>query len=231
MSKAYIVLGLSEFAYSTAVQLARSGEQVVVVDRNEALIQRIADDVTRAVCADVEDTEVLEELGIQDFDVAIIGMARHFDVSVLLVHYLKRIGVPHIIAQVNSDAAAEAIKVVGATEAVFPERDSARRIANSLLFPGLLDRIDVAEDSVIVEIATPARFVGKTIKDLDIRRKFHVYVIGIKRCSPKDGKCRTIVAPPPDTAFTAGDTMLVLGKRKSVNSFVTAVESFNAPAT
>ncbi|MFA4985128.1 MAG: TrkA family potassium uptake protein [Candidatus Brocadiia bacterium] len=225
----YIFFGLSEFAFRAAIQLAKAGHNVVAVDESESIIQKIADSISHAVVANALDFEVMDELGVREFDVAVIGLARHLDVTVLLVSHLQNIGLKEIIAQVNSEAAAEAIKKVGATEAVFPEAESAKRLANYLLYPGLLERFEISDDSAIVEVTVPSVFVGKDLKNLDIRRKYHVHVIGIKRMSAKDKKTRTIVGPSADTEFEEGDTMLVGGKTASVNTFAREMEEKQAP--
>lgn len=220
MAKFFCVLGLDSFGSNCATSLFRLEKEVLVIDRDPNVIQRIAKNTTKAVCADVREQEVLTSLGVPEADVAIIGMRRHFDVTVLAVHYLHQCGVKKIVAHVDTDEKAKAIKMVGATDVVFPERDAALRLSKSIAIPGLVEQINVSEEVEIVEVLCPPDFVGKTLIDIEVRQKYNVHIIGVKHAPDANSKQGyTMVAPPPTLAFKEGDKMLALGKSNSLAKF------------
>jgi len=220
MSYTYAVLGLGTFGYQMAVRLQQGGAQVLAVDLNEAVVQRISAHVTKAMCADVSSEEALRNLGVHEADGVIIGMPDHFDVAVLITHHLKEAGVPKILVQVESEAEAGAITVVGATMAILPERDIAYRIAAQLLTPDIADQIPLGEDVSIIEVACPDEWANKTLLELDVRKKHQVYIIGLKRQTGKTSQpVRFEILPPPDQPLKRGDILLVLGKSERLVSF------------
>ena len=223
MASSYCILGLSTFSARAAAALSRSGAQVLVIDHDEAVIQKISGQVAKAVCADVLDREVLNSLHVPDYDVVIVGLRHDFGVAVLAVDYLRKAGIKRIVVQVDSDEEAQAISVVGATDVIFPERDAADRLAKALTVPGLLEQVGLSEDAGIVEVKTPPSFVGKSLIELGIRERYHVHVIGIKSTPAPGGKSRTLIAPPPDVKLRPQDVMLVLGNVKNLTAFTAAI--------
>lgn len=203
-----------------ATGLFNAGVDVLAIDRDEHLIQKIADHVTRAVRADALDEETLEHLGVFEVDAVVIGFRSSFDVAVLLTMMLRKKGEGiHIIAQVDTDEKAEALRQVGVDVTVFPESDIADRLVKRLMTPNLVEHMELAPDVAVVEMAVPDRFLGKSLADLDIRAKHELYVIGVVQ--PSDGvKGKNVhVAPPADTVFREGEVLLLLGKIESLNRF------------
>ena len=218
--RSYAVLGLSKFGYRVATGLFDSGVDVIAIDRDDHLIQKIADHVTRAVRADAMDEETLEHLGVFDVDAVVIGFRSSFDTAVLLTMMVrKKNDRIHIIAQVDTDEKAEALQQVGGNVTVFPERDIADRLVKRLMTPDLVEHMELAPDVAVVEMAVPTEFLGKSLADLGIRAKHGVHVIGIVR--PGDGakEKKVVVAPPADTFFHQGEVLLLLGKIENLNSF------------
>jgi trk system potassium uptake protein TrkA len=210
-------LGLSTFCKQVAVSLEELGKKVIAVDVSEQRVNQIRDSVTKAIAADLRDRDILDEIGVLDCTTAIIGLPDHFDIGVLLVHYLKTHGVPEIIVQVNTDDQEAAIKVVGATRTVFPERDSAAQLVRAITLPGLLDRIDITQDAAIVELNCPAEYVGRSLKGLDLRKKYNVHVVGLIR--HQGGQPQTIVAPPAEEPLQEEDVLMVLGTTSRIRNF------------
>jgi len=216
----FAVLGLSKFGFRTAVSLFNLGAKVVAVDRNESLVQKISTNVTKAVCADVLDKEILEYVGVPYVSVAIIGLRHAFDVAVLLVNYLKRhTNVERIVAQVDTDEKAEALRILGVDTVVFPEKDIADRVVKQLTMPDLVEHISISPEATIIEVPCPDSFVGRSLTELEIRNRYNIYVIGIKRYFPERIEPEVMIAPGPDTRFQAGDTMLLLGSTKNLIVF------------
>ncbi len=217
-------LGLSTFCARVAMGLEAAGTKVIAVDVSETRVNAIRDSVTKAFCADLRDRDVLGELGVNDCDTAVVGLPDHFDIGVLLVHYLRTHGVQEIIVQVNTEDQAAAIEVVGATKTVFPERVAAEQLVRGLTLPGLIDRIDVTEDAAIVEVDCPEEFVGRSLKGLDLRRKYNVHVVGLIRSMEGKTKPQTILAPPAEEPLVAGDVLMVLATTGRLRNFALQID-------
>lgn len=222
----FAVLGLSKFGFRTAVSLFNLGAKVVAVDRNENLVQKISTSVTKAVCADVLDREILEYIGVPYVNVAIIGLRHAFDVAVLLVNYLKRhTKVERIVAQVDTDEKLEALRILGVDTVVFPEKDIADRVVKQLTMPNLVEHISISPEATIIEVSCPDKFVGRSLTELEIRTRYNVYVIGIKRYSTQSTEPEVMIAPGPETRFQPGDTMLLLGSTENLIVFTQNMEN------
>jgi len=229
MARSYAVLGLSTFGYQMAVNLKKEGAQVLVIDADDNVIQKISDYVTKAVVADLSNEKTLKTLGVFDVDAAIISMPDHFDITVLVTHELKREGVGEILAQVESDAQAGALEAVGATRIVFPERDIAERTVRELSSPTLADRIPLGRDVSIIEVPCPQKWERKSLIELRLRTRFHVYVIGVKTMTGEDRGAEKIdILPVPDHPLRAGNILLVLGRTDHLEKFKKTVSSNNA---
>ena len=224
--KSFAVLGLSKFGYRVATGLFRAGVDVIAIDRDDHVIQKIADQVTRSVQADAIDEGALEHLGVFDVDVVVIGFRSSFDAAVLLTMMLrKRRADIHIIAQVDTDEKAEALRQVGGDVTVFPESDIADRVVRRLMTSDLIEHIEVAPDVAVVEMPVPASFLGKSLADLDIRVKHELHVIGVVRPDDEGQGKDVIVVPPADTVFHEGEVLLLLGKIEKLNRFTTRYQN------
>ena len=220
----FAVLGLSEFGFRTATGLFGRGAAVIAIDQNEQVVQRAASLTTKAVCADALDLEVMEHLGVFEVDTVVIGLRKSFEATVLLAHHMNSsTSVKRVIAQVDSEQKAEALRRLGVDDIILPERDSADRLVRQLTLPNLIDRIPLTPTTAVFEVRSPASFVGRTIKDLEIRKQHGVYVVGIQRPSAKDGEIETLIAPAPSTVFEAQDTLLVLGQSEALERFAAAI--------
>jgi trk system potassium uptake protein TrkA len=224
MARSYAVLGLSTFGYQMAVNLTREGAQVLVIDEDENVIQRISDYVAKAVVADLSNERTLQTLGVFEVDAAIVSMPDHFDITVLVTHCLQREGVEEILAQVESEAQAGALRAVGATRVIFPERDIAERTVRELISPTIADRIPLGKDVSIIELPCPDEWNRKTLVELRLRTRFHIYVIGIKKeTGDEDTREKIDILPVPDHPLRAGDTLLVLGRTDHLEKFKEAL--------
>lgn len=218
--QSFLVAGLGRFGGQIALQLAQEGGTVLAIDIDPDKVESIKDQVARAVCLDAANTEAMQSVGAFDLDVAIIAFPGRFDKSVLVTHALKRHGLHHIIVRVTTNEEAAAIMAVGATEVVFPERDIAHHMANRLLNPELADQIPLTEHFAVLEIPCPEAFVGKTLEELHLRRKFGLTLIALKTMPEdplEDGKIT--LAPNSDEPLTAGKHLLLLGDRKRLKWF------------
>jgi trk system potassium uptake protein TrkA len=216
----FAVVGLSRFGFRVATGLFSAGVDVLAIDRDDNIIQKIADRVTMAVRTDALDEETLEHLGVFEVDAVIFGFRNSFDAAVLLTMMLRKKNEEiEIIAQVDTDEKAEALRQVGVDVTVFPERDIADRLVKRLMTPDLVEHMDLAPDVAVVEMAVPSSFIGKSLAELDIRARHEVHVIGIVEPGAGLPERKVLVAPPAKTVFRDGQILLLLGKIANLNLF------------
>ncbi len=212
MAKSFAVLGLGRFGREMALQLARGGGEVLVVDNAQKDVDEIADRVTRAVCADVRDRDALQELGVAECDEVILSVGSDLAVSVLTVMNLKALGVKHLICKAYDEVYREVLLKLGADRVVIPEQESAVRTAARLLSPRIRDYIQLTEDFSIEEISVPANWIGKTLGGLSIRNRYGVNVIAIRRGE------KVMASPGAEERIAEGDMLLVLGEEKDLTN-------------
>ena len=214
------MVGLSRFGFRVATGLFSAGVDVLAIDRDDSIVQKIADRVTRAVRTDALDEDTLEHLGVFEVDSVVIGFRNSFDAAVLLTMMLRKKNQDiDIIAQVDTDDKAEALRQVGVDVTVFPERDIADRLVKRLLTPDLVEHMELAPDIAVVEMAAPNTFIGKSLAELDIRAQHEVYVIGIVEPGERPRDKKVVVAPPATTVFREGEVLLLLGKIANLSRF------------
>ena len=210
--KSYVVIGLGRFGQTLARQLCMLGAEVLAMDVNNDLVQQVADDVTHAVVGDAQDKEVLRALGVRDFDCAIVAIGSDLAASVLTVMNLQELEVPYIICKAHDDTHRRVLEKLGVPRVVIPEQENAARLARSLNSHNVLDYIELSEDYGILEIPAPKSWIGKTLKELNIRAKMGVNIIAVE-----SGR-QTNVSPSADYRIQAGDIMVVLGDNYSLEA-------------
>lgn len=205
MKKQFIVLGLGSFGASVAVTLQRLGCDVVAVDQDMERVSEIAEDVTYAMQADIGNPELLQSLGSRNFDGIVVASSEHLESSILATLAAKEAGIPYVLCKANNRRYAEVLRKVGADAIVFPEEEMGKKIAKNLMSANLADWIALSPDYSIVEVATPDRWVGKSLKELDVRKAHEVNVVGIKEGD------RIEITPDPDMPLRAGMILMVIG--------------------
>lgn len=203
--KSFIVVGLGRFGTALAVELAKLGNEVLAVDSRPERVQALADHVTRSVTGDARDPEVLAALGARNFDCAVVALAEDVGESALITMNLKELGVKRVVSKANSAVHRKVLERIGADLVVFPEQEMALSLAHSLVNGDTLNFIDLSDEYSIVERRVPAAWVDKSIIDLDIRAKYHITVMAVRRSGVMN------IAPGRDFVFQEGDTMVVLG--------------------
>ena len=205
--KSYVVIGLGRFGAELATRLYACGEEVMVIDTNEQLIDKIADRVTRAVAADARDADVLKKLGVENFDRAIVAVGSDLAASALITMHLKSLNVPYIMCKAHDDTYKSILEKLGADKVVIPEREVADKLALGLTHAGVMEYIELSQEFGIVEMEPIPAWVGKTIRELELRNTYGVNVIAVR--SQED----TIKIPPDiDTPIPADVVMVMLGK-------------------
>jgi trk system potassium uptake protein TrkA len=210
--KRVVVIGLGIFGFNIAKDLYENGFEVVAIDKNKEVIQKIRGFSTKAVLADGSDREVIESLGIHPDDVVIISFGEDLAASTLITLHLKEMKVKNIIVKAPNEDHKHVLEKVGATEVVIPERAMADKVAKSLISPNVLDYIPLSEDYTISELIPPTSFFGKTIGELHLRSKYHIEVIAIREMLPE----RLTMVPRADFVIKDSDVLVVIGKEKDI---------------
>jgi trk system potassium uptake protein TrkA len=203
----FCVIGLGRFGRTVALSLTNEGHEVLAIDSNEKNVHSIEKYVAGTAIADSTAPGVLYNLGIQNFDCVVVCIGQDLQASVVTTLLCKKLGVKLIVARASTDEQKEILEKVGADVVVFPEDYTAHKVAKMLSNPSMNDIIHLTEKFKIVEMATPDNWNDKSIMELDIRKKYHISVIVIKRQD-------YIIYPEPETELKKGDVMIVAGERK-----------------
>ncbi len=220
--KRFAVIGLGRFGKKLAIALAMSGAEVIAIDKDREEIELIRDQVSHAVRLDSTDEEALKAQGVDKVDIAIIGIGQGtgqgFESAILTVVNLRQMGVKEIFARAEDPIAGEVFSKVGATDVIYPEIESAQRWAYKLIAPQIGEKIDFAPGYSLARIKAPASFDGKTVMDLQLRQKYNVNLVAIKRDehskakkSEKSEKGGIINVPMPNTVIYKDDILMVAG--------------------
>ena len=207
-----VVIGLGIFGFNIAKDLYENGLEVIAIDKNKEVIQKIKDFSTKAILADGTDKEVMESIGIQPDDVVIISFGEDLASSTLITLHLKELKVKHIIVKAPNEDHKHVLEKVGANEVIIPEREMADKVAKSLIAPNILDYIPLSAEYTISEIVPPTHFMGKTIGEIHLRSKYHVEVIAVREILPE----RLTMVPRADFVIKDSDVLVVIGKEKDV---------------
>ena len=207
-----VVIGLGIFGFNIAKDLFENGFEVVAIDKNKEIIQKIRDFSTKAILADGTDKEVMESIGIQEDDVVIISFGEDLAASTLITLHLKEMKVKNIIVKAPNADYKRVLERVGATEVIIPEREMADKVAKSLISPNVLDYIPLSNEYTICEIVPPSSFMGKSIAELHLRSKYHVEVIAVREMVPE----RLTMMPRADFVIKDSDALVVMGKEGAI---------------
>lgn len=197
-----------------ALTLSELGHDVIGVDGDESRVAEMADVITAALQLDATDEKALRAAGIQDVDVAVVSIGENIESSLLVVMQLRELGVKTIVAKAVTPLHGRILEKLGVSRVIFPEREMAIRVAHSLVMPSALDYIELSRDFSIVEVPAPDAFVGRTLKQLELRPRLGLTLIAIKRRSGDSGAVVTNIAPAADETIQRGDTLALLGSNE-----------------
>lgn len=208
--KTMLVIGLGRFGRQLALTLTELGNEVFAMDSDEKLVEQISNDVERAQIGDCTDERVLRSIGINDFDCCFVCIGEDFQPSLEITAGLKELGAKKIVAKTDSERHARLLLKIGADEIIYPERDMARRAAMKYTASNALDYFELTPEYAIFELSTPMSWVGKTIVELNIRSKYNINIIAVKR----DGVVVPITSG--DFIFREGQSLLIAGEKKNI---------------
>jgi len=222
----FAVIGLGRFGFSVAKTLSEKGHQVLGIDIDEDRVQDLSEIATQAICADATDEKALKAIGLDNIDVAVIGMGDNKEASILTTLILKEMGIKDIVAKAVSEDHRKVLQRVGATKVVAPEKDMGIRVAKSLVSPTVIEHIELSEDSSIAELITPAEYINKKLHDIDIRKRYGLNIIAIKKkmkIVSKDGEVKEEqkinVSPEPDDTIRKEDILIVVCTYEHIEEF------------
>ncbi len=214
INKTYAVFGLGRYGLAVAKELVANGAEVIAVDRDPRKVENAVGLFPICKCADVADPDVIKQLEISSVDTVIIAMAEKLEASVLAITHCKDAGVKEIIVKCANEMHMKIYTKVGASKVVFPEMESGSRLAKNLLSSGFIDVAEISDDISIVEIEVPNKWNGKTLRDIDIRKKHSLNVIALI----KGGLTQLI--SDPDVVLDCDTKLVVIANKKDIEKFV-----------
>lgn len=213
VKKEFAVIGLGRFGGSICRALAEQGMEVLAIDSDEDLVNEFSAIASHAVAANSTDENVLKSLGLRNFDHVIVAIGDDIKSSILTTLILIELGVKNITVKAQDDYHEKVLRKIGANHVVHPERDMGRRIANNISSNNVLDYLELSEEHSIVEIVANGKLSGHSIIDLDIRAKYGINIVAIKR-----GK-NIIVSPQANEVIQEDDVLIVIGADVDISSF------------
>ena len=210
--KQFVVIGLGRFGFSLAKTLYELGHDVLGIDNDEEIVQSVAESITHAVKADATDENALKALGVRNFDVAVVSIGNDIQSSILITLILKEMGIKYVVAKANSELHGRVLKKIGADRIVFPERDMGIRVAHNLTLSNILDYIELSPEYSIIEISALPAWYDKSLRQLNMRTKYGLNVIAIKRNG------NIIISPNGDDMILRGDILAVVGHKDDIEN-------------
>ena len=208
--KSILVIGLGRFGYHFALKSSPLGNDVLVADIDDELVERYSNDFEDSRICDCSDENVIRSLGVSNFDYCIVAVGTNFQAAMEITALLKEFGAKCVIAKAGSTRHAGLLKKIGADQVIYPERDIAEKTAIRLNVKNIFDYIELTEDYAVYEIPVPESWLGKTVGEVDVRRKYSVNIIAVKR----DGKLDTELTA--DYTFLEGEHLVVIGRADRV---------------
>ncbi len=211
--KEFAVIGLGRFGKTVATSLASSGAQVLVLDQDENALQEVSDAVTHTIRGEATSASTINQLGLGNYDAAVIAMSSNLESNVMATILVKEAGVPFIVVKAKTELEGRVLKKVGADKVIYPEKETGMRLANHLMHDNYFEAVELSEEYSIVDVDIPQDWIGKSLKTLNIRAKYGVNVIGVK------GSSELNINPAPDDVLKEDDVLIMLGRNNLLNKF------------
>lgn len=208
--KSYAVIGLGRFGGRIAKRLHENGDYVIAIDNDEELVAQLADDVTKAVILDAKNKNELKKLGVPECDCVVVAVGDNLANSVLITMNVKSLGVDEIICKAHDETHKEILEKLGASKVIIPEYDIAEKTARLLSTPNVIDFIEFSDECGIIKITPPKTWIGRTIRELNIRNKHQVSLLSVT----ENGKVK--VSVPAEYVIKEGETLTLIGEYKAL---------------
>jgi trk system potassium uptake protein TrkA len=212
------IIGLSSFGYYLCETLNEYGFNIMAIDMKEELVNQVKSFVRKAVIGDARDKKFLMQLGIQDFDTVIISVGSRMDTSILITLFMKELKINEIIAKAINEDHAKILEKIGATRIIFPERDMGVRMAHTIASPNFLEFIPLTEGFSLIEVSPMKEWLGKKLKEIDLRKKFKVQITMIREIVPS-----RVVIPDGEFVFKDSDILYIIGENESIHKLEESV--------
>lgn len=212
------IIGLSSFGYYLCEALYNYGFNIMAIDTDESVVQKVKPFVRKAVIGDARDKTFLIQLGIEDFDTVIISVGSKMDTSILITLYMKELKINEIIAKANNEDHAKILEKIGATRIIFPEKDMGIRMARTIASPDFLDFIPLTEGFSLLEVCPPKEWIGRKLKDINVRIKYKIQITMIREIIPS-----RVVIPDGEFVFKDSDILYIIGENESILNFQAAI--------
>ncbi len=210
INKTYGVFGLGRYGRAVALGLINSGAEVLAIDKNEDTVNSAAAELPFCKCADVTDPDVIRLLGIGELDTVIIAMSQSFEASVMATMLCKQAGVKTVIVKSSDEMHSEILSRVGADRVVTPETESGKRLAKNLLSSGFVDIIELSGDFSVVELEAKREWIGKSLIELDLRKKYGINVVAVRSGAEID------CSPDPSVPIREGSGLILIADVKKL---------------
>lgn len=211
------IIGAGRFGLALAESLMDAGQEVLLIERNGALVQNARDRVTEAVQGDATNVRALEEAGLKECDEAVVAIGSNIEASMLATANCKDLEVPKVTAKATGELHGRILAKLGADLVVYPDRDSAHRLARSIAKDGAFDLLEISEGCSIAEIDVPDICRDKTLAQADLRNKTGVTVLCVRRPDENPKRPRAVIVPGPNDIIHADDKMIVFGTTKQID--------------
>ena len=211
------IIGAGRFGLSLAESLAEAGQEVLLVERNGGLVQAARNVVSSAVQGDATNARALDDAGLKECEVAVVAIGGNVEASLLATANCKELGVPNVIAKATSELHGKILEKLGADQVIFPDRESAHRLARSITNRGAFDLLEISEGYSIAEIKVPDSCKDKTLAQADLRKRTGVTVLCIRRLDENPKNPRAIIVPGPNDQIHADDKLIVFGTTKQID--------------
>jgi len=225
-NKQYAVIGLGTFGYNVALELSKKGIQVLAIDNNPEIIDRISQFVTQALVVDATDERAMSEAGVADCDCVVISIGAGIETSILAILITKELGEKNIIVKCTSQWHLKVAAKLGADTVVYPEFEMAKKLVDGIVTPNILEQIELSKDYNLMEIVAPQEFWGKAIKNSGIRNDYGINIIALRRRTPfindegqSDVKEEVKMVPGPEDEILQNDVLVVIGQQESLEKF------------
>jgi len=217
--KQFVVFGLGSFGTAVATELVELGHEVLGVDNDAEKVDLLKDTLTKVVKVDITDEKVLKELGVKNFDAAIVSLGTDLESSILITIMLKEIGLKYIVTKANNPLHGRVLEKIGSDRVVYPERDEGIRIARSLIMPNVKSQMELSQKYSLIEIAALPVFCNKTLGKLDLPGKYGVTLLAIRRGN------QFTFSPTEKHTITENENLILVGENKKIDQLITKYKS------